>query len=288
MNEHQVRSRAETSIAIDGLHFPECLRWHEGRLYFSDMYGDTVHSYDPESGELATVAEVFHPAGIGWLPDGRMLVVASEDRRILVVSESENRPYADLGGIAPGWVNDMLVDRTGRIYAGNFGYDLFSEEPRPTQIALVEGDGVATMQADDVVFPNGMVKRSDGKLVVAETFAKCLTTFAIEADGSLRRESSLPLGEVVPDGICIDVEDHVWVSSVFDGEVVRVSPAGELERHPVSQMAFACMLGGSDGRTLFVATAPDFEPADRRARTEGRIETMRVDVPGVGGQGLGA
>ncbi len=276
------------SIAIEGLHFPECLRWHEDRLFFSDMYGDSIHSFDPETGELRTVADVFHPGGIGWLADGRMLAVASEDRRILEVDEFGNRPYADLADLVPGWLNDILVDRNGRVYAGNFGYDLFGEEPRPTQLAVVDSDGRVTMQADDVLFPNGMVKRSDGKLVVAETFAKVLSTFVIADDGSLRRESSLSLGEVVPDGICIDAEDHVWVSSVYDQEVVRVSPDGEMECHAVGQMAFACMLGGSDGRTLFVATAPDFEPAERRASTEGRIETLRVDVPGVGGQGLGA
>jgi sugar lactone lactonase YvrE len=284
----QRRTDPGTSIAIEGLHFPECLRWHEDRLFFSDMYGDSVHSFDPESGELRTLAEVFHPGGIGWLPDGRMLAVASEDRCILEVGEFGNRPYADLAEIVPGWLNDILVDRTGRVYAGNFGYDLFGEDPRPTQLAMVEPDGTVTMQADDVLFPNGIVKRSDGKLVVAETFAKALSTFVIADDGSLRHEASLSLGEIIPDGICIDIEDHIWVSSVYEQQVVRVSPEGDLERHAVGQKAFACMLGGSDGRTLFVATAPDFEPADRRARTEGRIETLRVDVPGVGGQGLGA
>jgi sugar lactone lactonase YvrE len=288
MSEQQTANGVETSIVVDGLHFPECLRWHEGLLYFSDMYGDSVHSFDPESGTLRTVAEVFHPGGIGWLPDGRMLVVASEDRRILEVSEHENKPYADLTDLAPGWTNDMLVDRHGRIFLGNFGYDLFTEEPRPTQVIVVDPDGKASLQADDVVFPNGMVKRSDGMLVVAETFAHCLTTFAVEDDGSLRRESSTPLGDVVPDGICIDDRDHVWVSSVYTREVVRVAAGEVVERRPVGQMAFACMLGGKDGMTLFVATAPDFEPADRRARTEGRIEALRVDAPGVGGQGLGA
>ena len=286
MSEHG--TDAGTSVAIDGLHFPECLRWQDDRLFFSDMYGDSVHSFDPESCELRTVAQVFHPGGIGWLPDGRMLAVASEDRRILEVGEFGNRPYADLADIVPGWLNDILVDRSGRVYAGNFGYDLFAEDPRPTQLAVVQADGSVTMQLDDVLFPNGMVKRADGRLVVAETFAKALSTFVIEDDGSLRHESSLSLGDITPDGICIDAEDHVWVSSVYGHEVVRVSPDGELERRAVDQMAFACMLGGSDGRTLFVATAPDFEPADRRARTEGRIETLRVDVPGVAGQGLGA
>jgi sugar lactone lactonase YvrE len=277
----------DTSVLIADQHFPECLRWHEGRLVFADMYGDAVSAFDPETGELSTVADVFHPGGIGWLPDGRMLVVASEDRRILEVGEDGTRLYADLDGIVPGWLNDMLVDRSGRVYAGDFGYDLFSEEPRPTQLTVIDADGTVAKQADDVLFPNGMVKRSDGTLVVAETFAKALTTFAIDDDGSLRRESSLSLGEAIPDGICIDAEDHIWISSVYDREVIRVSPRGDMERHPVSQMAFACVLGGSDGRTLFVATAPDFEPAARRAATEGRIEVLRVDVPGAGGQGLG-
>jgi sugar lactone lactonase YvrE len=277
-----------TSVAVDGLHFPECLRWYDDRLFFSDMYGDAVLSLDPESGQLETVAEVFHPAGIGWLPDGRMLVVASEDKTILEVVDGGTQLYVDLGHTSPGWLNDMLVDRTGRIYVGNFGYDLFAGELCPTQLIVVDRDGRGSLQADDVVFPNGIVKRSDGRLVVAESFGKCLTTFQVEDDGSVLRESSLSLGELVPDGICIDAEDHVWISSVYTYEVVRVGPAGEMERHPVGQGAYACMLGGSDGRTLFVATAPDFDPEARRARREGRIETLRVDVPGVGGQGLGA
>lgn len=285
MNHPQ--TAVDTAIAIEGLHFPECLRWHQERLFFSDMYGDRVHSFDPDTGEMRTITEVFHPGGIGWLPDGRMLVVASEDRRILEIGESGNRTYADLADVVPGWLNDMLVDRSGRIYVGNFGYDLFSEDPRPTHLAVVEPDGRIALQVDEVVFPNGMVMRSDGRLVLAETFANCLTTFRVEDDGSLHRETSLPLGECIPDGICIDAEDHVWISSVYDKQVIRVSPQGERERYRVDQMAFACVLGGRDRQTLFIATAPDFEPADRRARPQGRIETLKIDVPGVGDQGLG-
>ena len=143
--------------------------------------------------------------------------------------------WIDLAGLVPGWVNDILVDRTGRVYAGNFGYDLFAEEPRPTRLAVVDPDGSVRLQPDEVVFPNGMVKRSDGRHVVAETFANCLTVFAVEEDGGLRREASLPLGDVVPDGMCIDAEDHIWVSSVYGKEVVRVGPDGTMERHGVPQ-----------------------------------------------------
>lgn len=273
---------------IDGLHFPECLRWYEDRLYFCDMYGDAVHAFDPATGERETVAEVFHPGGIGWLPDGRMLVVGSEDRTIYDVSGEENEVYVDLTDLAPGWVNDILVDRTGRIYAGNFGYDLFADDVRPTGLIVVEPDRTAWMDPHELLFPNGMAKRSDGALVVAETFGQCLTTFTIGADGALEREGSIALGDIHPDGITIDAEDHVWISTVFEpAEAIRVSPDGDLERHPVAERSFACMLGGEDRRTLFVACAPDFEPEDRRARAEGLIDSLRVEVPGVGGQGLG-
>lgn len=269
----------EASILIQDLHFPECLRWHDSELFFCDMYGNTLHAYDPSNGELRTVAEIAHPGGIGWLPDGRMLAVASEDRQILEIGKDTNHVYADLSDLVPGWLNDMYVDDDGSIYVGNFGYDLFSEEPRVTQLAVVDIYGEITMQSDDVLFPNGIVKRSDGKLVVAETFAKCLTTFVIEAGGNLRYESRLPVGEAFPDGICIDDEDQIWISSVFDKAVIRVSQGGEMDSRAVSQMAFSCVLGGADGRTLFVATAPDFEPANRRVARSGKIETIRVEVP---------
>jgi len=262
-------------VLIEDLHFPECLRWHDGELCFCDMYGDAVYAYAPDSGRLRTIAEVYHPGGIGWLPDGRLLVVASEDRRILEVGEHGNRVYADLSAIAPGWLNDMLVDGDGRIYVGNFGYDLFSEEPRPTELAVVDPDGTIRLQSHPVLFPNGMAKRSDGRLVVAETFAHCLTTFAME-DGNLAWESSMPVGDAVPDGICIDALDNVWIASVYDRAAIRLAPNGEMERHAVSQMAFACVLHGDDERTLFVATAPDFEPARRRAEQAGRIEVIRL------------
>ncbi len=278
MTESQA-PQASSTVLIEGLHFPECLRWHDGRLFFCDMYGDAVYAYDTDRGRLEKVADVFHPGGIGWLPDGRLLVVASEERSILDVSGGTNEVYADLSDVVPGWLNDILVDGAGRIYAGNFGYDLFSEEPRTTRLVVVDPDGQIRVQADDVLFPNGMATRSDGSLVLAETFGKALTTFAIQPDGSLRRESSQALGEAIPDGICVDAEDNIWIASVYDHAAIRVSPDGQMTSHTVSQMAFACVLGGEDGRTLFVATAPDFEPGERRSEQAGRIETFRVEVP---------
>jgi sugar lactone lactonase YvrE len=270
---------ADSSFVLEGLHFPECLRWHEGRLFFCDMYGDAVHACDANGDRFETVAEVFHPGGIGWLPDDRMLVVASEDRQILEIGAAGNIVYADLSDVAPGWLNDMLVDDDGRVYVGNFGYDLFAEEPRKTHLAIVDRDRRIRVQTDELMFPNGMGRLSDGRLVVAETFARCLTSFRLDADGELRRAASISVDPSIPDGICVDAEDNVWIASVYEQAVIRVAPDGRTVSRAVSQMAFACALGGADGRTLFVATAPDFEPEQRRAERAGRIEQITVSVP---------
>jgi sugar lactone lactonase YvrE len=248
-----------------------------------------VKTFDPASGEQKVVGEVFHPGGIGWLPDGRMLAVASEDKKVFAVGAEGNEPYVDLGAVAPGWTNDMFVGRDGRAYVGNFGYDLFAEEMRPTQLIMVDTDRTVTVEPGELGFPNGMVRRSDGKLVVAETFTPGLALFDVGDDGHLTPAGQIALDDdLTPDGMCVDAEDAVWFASVLSQEVVRVDIDGNAERFPVSQNAYACMLGGEDRQTLFVATAPDHEPANRRAAAEGLIEAIRVDVPGAGADGIGA
>jgi sugar lactone lactonase YvrE len=284
------QSQSFTTV-IDGIHFGECLRWREGLLYFVDMYGDVVKTFDPATGAQEVLGEVFHPGGIGWLPDGRLLAVASEDRLVLEVGlgPDANDPYVDLSAAAPGWANDMLVGRDGRAYVGNFGYDLFAEELRPTRLIMVDADRTVTVEPGELAFPNGMVRRSDGRLVVAETFGPTLALFDVGADGHLTPAGKIALDDdLTPDGICIDAEDAIWLASVLSREVVRVDTEGNAERFPLTQNAYACMLGGEDRRTLYVATAPDHEPASRRAATEGRIEAMRVEVPGAGADGIGA
>lgn len=270
----------ETEIILDGLHFGECLRWHEERLYLCDMYGDSIHRLDPASGDHEVISEVFHPGGIGWLPDGRMLVVASEDKRIFEVTPEGNQLYVDLSDFAPGWTNDMLVDEAGRAYVGNFGYDLFTDEPRATQLILVQPDGSVSWQPGELVFPNGIVKRPDGTIVVAETFANRLAVYSVGEDGALTPEGKIELeDDLMPDAIAADAAGGIWLASVLTAEIVRVDAEGSCERHAVSQNAYGCALGGEDGRTLFIATAPDYEPESRRANSEGRIETLRVEIP---------
>jgi sugar lactone lactonase YvrE len=277
-----------TETVLEDLHFAENLRWRDGRLWFSDMYGDKIHAYDPATGVDEIVGELFHPAGLGWLPDGRLLAVATEDRYVFVVSADRNELYADLSQHVPAWANEMLVDPAGRAYVGNFGYDLFGGEARDTHLVLVEPDGQVRAQPGGLSFPNGMVVRSDGQLVVAETFASRLALFDVAADGDLTAAGTIALPEgVMPDGICVDERDGIWITSPLSDEVVYASADGDITRHPIGSPTYACMLGGPDRRTLYIAVAPDHTPEDRRRQAEGRILSAVVDVPGAGPDGLG-
>lgn len=274
------------TILVDDLSFPEGPRWHAGRLWFSDMHGQRVFSVD-EHGSTDTVAFVeAQPSGLGWLPDGRMLVVSMTDRRVLRLDGDALVLHADLAGIATWHCNDMLVDSSGRAFVGNFGFDLYGgEQPGPTRLAVVEPDGSARVAADELRFPNGMVITPDGStLIVAETFADRLTAFTIGNDGSLSdRRAFASIPGSAPDGICLDAEGCVWAASPTGKEVLRVREGGEIaERIPLGRPAFACMLGGTDRRTLYICTASTSYPEKCRQRRDGRIEWVRVATPGVG------
>jgi len=227
------------------------------------------------------------PSGLGWLPDGRLLVVSMEDRRLLRLDPDGLHQMADLSSLATYHCNDMVVDSKGRAYIGNFGFDIHAEKPdyRKAEIVLVEPDGHARVAAGDLAFPNGTVITPDGKtLIVGESFGARLTAFDLAEDGSLsNRRVWAKLEKAVPDGICLDAEEAIWVASPISGAVLRVHEGGEVsERIPVATQAFACMLGGEDQRTLFICTAEDTHPARCRANRRSRIEIVRVDVPGAG------
>ncbi len=276
------------TVVLDGLAFGECPRWHDGRLCFSDIHAGTVLSVDME-GTAETVVEVGgKPAGLGWLPDGRLLVVSMLDRRLLRLDPDGLRQVADLSTLASYHCNDMVVDLHGRAYVGNFGFDFHAGKGgfRMAEIVLVEPDGRARVVANDLVFPNGTVITPDGKtLIVAESFVARLTAFDVAPDGSLsnRRVWARLEKAVVPDGICLDAEGAIWVASPVGAEVLRVHEGGRVsERIPVATQAFACMLGGHDRRTLFICTTEESHPEQSRAKRKGRIERVRVDVPGAG------
>ena len=281
------------SVVLDGYSFLECPRWHDGRVWASDFYMHVVVASDGEGAAevVATVAE--QPSGLGWLPDGRLLVVSMLDRRLLRMEPSgELVQHADLSGLAPSHLNDMVVDASGRAYVGNFGFDLMLREPiRPTVMIRVDADGTASVAADDLLFPNGTVILDDRTLVVAESFGARLTAFDIAADGALvnRRvwasfgEAGAP-GAVGPDGIGADAEGAIWVADALGHRVVRVQEGGAiLEEISTGDLGvYACMLGGDDGRTLFLCAAPSFLEHERRDRREARLLSCRVDVPHAG------
>ena len=275
-----------TSVLLDGLAFPEGPRWRDGKLWFSDMHGDRVMTVDLE-GRSETVVEVpGRPSGLGWLPDGRLLVVSMVDRRLLRLDPGGLTQVADLSALASFHCNDMVADVHGRAYVGNFGYDVHGGAPvKNAALVLVAPGGEARVVADDLRFPNGTVITPDGRtLVVGETLGQRLTAFDIEDDGSLGgRRVWAQLERALPDGICLDAEGGIWVATVVGGEVLRVLEGGEVtHRLPVATQAFACMLGGPERRTLFVCTAEASEPEKARANPTGRIEIAEVEVPGAG------
>lgn len=278
----------ETTILVSGLTFPEGPRWRGGWLYFSEMDEGKVWRVD-EAGAKELVAQLPHMAsGIGWLPDGRMLVVSMEDRALLRADPDGLHLAADLSRLADFHTNDMVVDSLGRAYVGNFGFDLDAgEAPKPTGLILVDTDGAARRVAEDLWFPNGAVITPGGRtLIVAETFGARLTAFSVAPDGSLsgRRTFASLEKNVLPDGICLDAEGAIWTACAASERIIRVKEGGEVAAEvPLpGRKSFACMLGGADRRTLFICTAPVSVSAERRVLRKGCIETLRVDVPGAG------
>jgi sugar lactone lactonase YvrE len=274
-------------VLLDGLTFTEGPRWRDGRLWFSDFYTHRVITVGLD-GKSETVLEVpQRPSGLGFAPDGALLVVSMLDRRLLRVENGTARVLADLSALATGPCNDMVVDARGRAYVGNFGFDRHrGEPPRAACLARVDPDGRVTRAADDLEFPNGTVITPDGRtLIVAETLGHRLTAFDVAADGGLTgRRVWATLDGVFPDGICLDAEGAVWVTDARGPALLRVRAGGRIEqRIPTGddRHAFACMLGGPDRRTLFVCTCTGSGPAMADKR-DGRIETVRVDVPGAG------
>ena len=276
-----MESRLE--VLLTGLRFPEAPRWREDRLWLSDMHAGEVRTVDLAGRSELVVRVPEEPSGLGWLPDGTLLVVSMRDRKLMRADAGRLSVVADLSKLAPFHCNDMVVDARGRAYVGNFGSDISRGDALlPTCLILVEPGGHARIVAEDLVFPNGMVITSDGRtLIVAETFASRLTAFDIAKEGSLsHRRIWAELGAAMPDGICLDVENAVWVASPFSRELLRVAEAGEVrERIATERLPIACALGGPEGRTLFVLTAEHFEP-EKTVDRSGRIEIVEVDVPG--------
>ena len=273
-------------IVVDNLHFPEGPRWRDGRLYFSDFYQHKVLAMSP-AGELDVVVEVpQQPSGLGWMPDGRLLIVSMLDRKLMRFDGRVLEEHADLNPVAAWYCNDMVVDAQGRAYVGNFGFDTQGDaEERLADLALVYPDGHVVKAAEGLAFPNGSVITPDGRtLVVAETRANRLSAFDIAPDGTLSgRRVWADLGGNFPDGICLDADGAIWVADPRNHCVLRVHEGGRRSREidTAQYGAFACMLGGETGSTLYICTALASGLAAQRQRA-GRIERVDVDVPRAG------
>ena len=292
----------EFTTLITGLSFTECPRWRDGRLYVSDFYTHRVLAVAMD-GTAETVADVpQQPSGLGFLPDGRMLIVSMRDRKVLRREiDGSLVEHADLSGLAPWHVNDMLVDHNGRAWVGNFGFDLEGGVPtRTTVLICVKPDGTAQVAADGLGFPNGMVLTPDGgTLILAESTMNRLSAFDIKSGSLGERRTWAAFGDpptstdisevlkqvaVAPDGICLDAEGAVWVADAAHGRLLRVAEGGRIleERKTDGIGVFACMLGGDDGRTLFASAAPTFHQAEASANHRASVLMSRVEVPHAG------
>jgi sugar lactone lactonase YvrE len=268
--------------------WPEGPRWHDGKLWFSDLFGGAIYTLT-EDGRRELVTEFPLPSGIAFTDDGTPLVVSMQNGTVVRLVDGQQQVYADLTPLFgdPSHANDMVMDDAGRLYVGSMGYNVVAgEEEKATHVLLVDTDGQVRSAADDMYFPNGSVITPDGRtLIVAETFRGRLTAFDMAEDGSLSNRRVWADVEGTPDGICLDAEGAVWISSIVNNEFVRVHEGGRIsDRIPVpGQFAICCMLGGEDRRTLFLghSDVTPFEELLSGPRI-GSVSKVRVDVPGAG------
>jgi sugar lactone lactonase YvrE len=270
-------------VVSEGFAYPECPRWHDGALYFSDQYALTVYRMETDGRATSVVQVSGRPSGLGWASNGDLLVVSMLDHRLLRFDGSALHLHADLSQHHPGPSNDMVLDAYGRAYVGNIGFDFYAgESQKATAVVLVDTDGTVRVAAEDLLVPNGMVITPDGKtLIIAESFGNRLTSFTIADDGLLRdRRVFADLGNHVPDGICLDADGAVWFASAYANGCFRVVEGGEIT-HAVSTGArgsFACELGGPTGDTLYICSSRSHTPDEALAERTGAIETAAAPV----------
>lgn len=291
-------TRAVRTLA-EGIYFGEGPRWHQGRLWFSDFYAHRICSVSLD-GDLRTELELEgRSSGLGWMPDGSLLVVRMELRQVWRRwPDGRFELHADLTNHSTFLCNDMVVDGVGRAYVGNFGFDLDAEihargpesviadHPR-TCLALVQADGSVSDAApgERFSFPNGMViSPDDSTLIVGETLGGRLTALDIGADGALsNRREWAPTWPRIPDGICLDASSAIWIANPLAPECALIAPGGEvLEVIETGLPCYACMLGGPQGKHLFMLVAPSSD-ADTAAKAPlGKVQVAEVAVSGAG------
>jgi sugar lactone lactonase YvrE len=290
----------DVRVVLSGGAFFEGPRWRDGTWWVSDFYRRSVSRVSPDGRETLVTEVEGQPSGLGWLPDGSLVISSMKDRRLLRFADGRLTTLADLSEYCGGHLNDLVIDAGGHIFTGDFGMDLMGGgEPRTTSLKRVDPDGSVAVVADGLHFPNGSVITPDGAtLIVGETLGNRYTAFDLAADGSLtgRRVwaefAPVPTGTtteetiaqlvVAPDGCSLDADGHIWAADAVGGRVVRVAPGGAIVdeiRAPDGLGVYACQLGGDDGRTLLMCAAPDFYEHLRAEAREAVLLATEVDVP---------
>ena len=294
----------------EGFHFLEGPRWHENKLWFSDMHGYCVYSLD-ENNNIEEIANIPNqPSGLGWLPDNSMLIVSMLDRKLMRLKDGELTLHADLSDLTPYQCNDMVVSKDGTAYVGNFGAENVESKINKTCLISVKKNGETKICAENLLFPNGTVITEDGKeLIVGETFGGVLTSFKINEEGDLKNKSKwaniMPLRYriittllrflgitpkesntipfPVPDGICLDSDYGIWIASPTTSEVIRYKKGGQItNRIKTPKPAYACMLGGQNGKDLFILVAGSSNPQFCKENKTGEIYKVSVDFSRAG------
>lgn len=277
------------ATCADGFVFTEGPRWNGGDLWCSDMHGHRVVAIGP-GGAVRTVAELIEdePSGLGWLPDGRLLVVAMETQRVLRLEpDGEWAVHADLSPLAIGSLNDMIVAGDGTAYVGDMGTRIqeSGSERRPGQVLMVRPDGSFQVAAGDLAAPNGMIlPPGEETLLVAQSGGRCITEFDRRSDGTLSgRRDFAPL-DGIPDGICLDEEGAVWYADPLTRRVVRVRRGGAVTDVVEfgGDVPVACVLGGPDRKVLYMCAAPAWRREELAGTRAGRIAAVEVEVAGAG------
>jgi sugar lactone lactonase YvrE len=283
--EGDVVQTLQSTVLVDGLGYLEGPRWRNGKLWFSDCQAGVIYAAE-ETGKLEAAVRTGHPSGLGWTPDGTLVFATLLGAKINQVAPGGVELLHDLSGLG-GSTNDMVVDRHGRIYVDLYE-PMVDPVPPKGSIVFIPPGGAPRVAASDLMTPNGMAITPDGStLILSETFGRGkIWAYPILADGSLGvRRVFADLGqERTPDGICLDAEGAIWVGSAYSREFLRVREGGEITHRvetPEGFMSVAAALGGADGKTLFLMVN-ETRTETLLSESKGRVETVRVEVPGIG------
>ena len=297
-------------LIAKNLHFSEGPRWHDNKLWFSDFYQHAVFNID-ENHNIKKVVDIPNqPSGLGWMPDESMLIVSMLDRKVMKFKDGQLSVHSDLSKLTKFRCNDMVVDNDGHAFVGNFGSLHHAKDIKPTCLIHIDPEGNSKIAAENLDFPNGAVITSDGKqLIIGETYAGRLTSFDISTNRNLSNRRiwarMMPIwyyvgfriiltqvykflnlqvkeGAItpfpVPDGICLDSANGIWVASPTTSEVIRFEEGGKItDRIKTPDRAYACMLGGVDGNTLYISTAKGSAPEVASGELAGKIYALKVN-----------